>query len=62
MNTHTIANKQNLKNATFIILGCLLSSIGINMFLINAHLYSGGVSGLAILLQYTKLKFHLVIL
>jgi uncharacterized membrane-anchored protein YitT (DUF2179 family) len=52
MNLQTIINKQNIKNTSFIVFGCLLSSIGINMFLVNAHLYSGGVSGIAILIQY----------
>ena len=52
MNIQTITNKQNIKNVGFIILGCLLSSIGLNMFIVHAKLYSGGVSGLAILIQY----------
>lgn len=52
MNIKTITNKQHIKNISFIILGCLLSSIGINMFIVHAKLYSGGISGLAILIQY----------
>ena len=52
MNTHTITNKQNIKNVSFIILGCFLSSMGLNMFIVHAKLYSGGVSGIAILIQY----------
>lgn len=56
MKINTIFNKQNIKNATFVIVGCFLSAIGVNMFLVNAKLFSGGVSGIAILIQYA-LKF-----
>ena len=49
---NTTFNKQNLKNITLVILGCLLSAIGVNMFLVNAKLVSGGVSGIAVLIQY----------
>lgn len=52
MNVNTIFNKQNIKNAIFVIIGCLLSAIGVNLFLVNAKLLSGGVSGIAILIQY----------
>ncbi len=52
MNIQTVTNKQNIKNMALIMLGCLLSSIGLNMFIVHAKLYSGGISGLAILLQY----------
>lgn len=52
MKINTIFNKQNIKNAIFVIIGCLISAIGVNMFLVNAKLFSGGVSGLAILIQY----------
>ncbi|MBW9148934.1 YitT family protein [Clostridium sp. CM028] len=52
MKVNTILNKQNIKNAFFVILGCLLSAIGVNMFLVNAKLFSGGLSGMAILIQY----------
>ncbi|MGH4052019.1 MAG: YitT family protein [Clostridium sp.] len=52
MKINTILNKQNLKNTIFVIGGCLLSAIGVNMFLVNAKLFSGGVSGIAILIQY----------
>jgi len=44
--------RQNIKNCVMVIIGCLVSAIGINMFVINAKLFSGGVSGVAILLQY----------
>lgn len=56
METNMVFNKQNVKNAIFVIVGCLVSSIGVNMFLVSAKLFSGGVSGIAILVQY-GLKF-----
>jgi uncharacterized membrane-anchored protein YitT (DUF2179 family) len=49
---NTIFNKQNIKNALFIIGGCLISAVGVNMFLINARLFGSGLSGIAILVQY----------
>lgn len=52
MQLSAIFSKQNIKNAAFVIAGCLISAIGINMFLINAKLFSGGLSGVAILVQY----------
>ncbi|AKN32252.1 membrane protein [Clostridium carboxidivorans P7] len=52
MSMQTITNNLRIKNVVLIILGCLLSSIGLNMFIVHAKLYSGGVSGLAILIQY----------
>lgn len=45
----------NKKNSTYVfnvLLGSLLSAVGINMFLVHGNLLSGGVSGLAVLLQY----------
>lgn len=44
--------RQNIKNISLILIGCLISSIGVNMFIINAKLFSGGVSGIGILVQY----------
>jgi len=52
MAANKIFNKQNIKNAVLVIVGCLISAIGVNMFLINAKLFSGGISGIAILVQY----------
>lgn len=52
MDLQMVLNKRNFKNTSAIVLGCLLSSIGINMFIVNANLYSGGISGIAILMQY----------
>lgn len=35
-----------------IILGCFISSLGVNLFLSNAKLLSGGVTGIGLILQY----------
>lgn len=43
--------KKNIKELIFIILGCLIISIGVNLFLGNAELLSGGVTGIALILQ-----------
>ncbi|UZQ50330.1 YitT family protein [Clostridium kluyveri] len=53
---NTLFNKENIKNTVFVIVGCLVSAIGVNMFLVTAKLLSGGVSGIAILIQYA---FHI---
>lgn len=53
MNSSKYLNKLSLKNTIFIILGSLISAIGINTFLVNAHLLGGGVSGVALILEYT---------
>jgi len=52
---NTLFNRQNIKNTAFVVVGCLVSAIGVNMFLVTAKLLSGGVSGVAILIQYV---FH----
>lgn len=52
MESKNIITKHNIKNFTLIVLGCFISSIGANMFIINAKLFSGGLSGIAILFQY----------
>lgn len=44
--------KKYLKNIIPILLGSLMSSIAINMFIANANLLSGGVSGIALIIQY----------
>ena len=36
-----------------IISGCFLSSLGVNLFLSNAKLLSGGVTGIALILEYS---------
>lgn len=40
------------KRYGMIFLGCLIGSLGFNLFLIPAHLLSGGISGIAIVLYY----------
>jgi len=45
-------NRESIKNIFFILIGTLLSSIGINMFIVHAKLLSGGVSGIALIIQY----------
>lgn len=52
MKISTIINRQNIKNIILVVIGCILSAVGVNMFLVNAKLFSGGVSGIAILIQY----------
>lgn len=42
-----------IKDLILIFIGCLIGSIGINMFLIHAKLLSGGVTGVALIVQYT---------
>lgn len=44
--------QRKIRHGILVILGSLISAIGINMFLVNANLYSGGISGIAILIQY----------
>lgn len=45
-------DKTNIIDILFIVLGSFLGSIGVNMFLIHASLLSGGVTGVALILQY----------
>lgn len=44
--------KDNIKNIVFILIGSLISSLGVNMFMIHAHLLSGGASGISLIIQY----------
>lgn len=52
--------KDLIKSKTFyidvivIILGCFIYSLGVNLFLTNAKLVSGGVTGIALILQYVS--------
>ncbi|SCJ98069.1 Uncharacterized BCR%2C YitT family COG1284 [uncultured Clostridium sp.] len=52
--------KSLIKSKTFyidvivIILGCFIYSLGVNLFLTNAKLVSGGVTGIALILQYVS--------
>jgi Uncharacterized conserved protein len=48
-----IFTPRNLRHGFLVVFGCLLSAVGINMFLSSAGLYSGGLSGIAILVQYS---------
>ncbi|MHC1682245.1 MAG: YitT family protein [Clostridiaceae bacterium] len=45
-------SKETAKNLFFIILGTLITSLSINMFIINANLVSGGVTGISLIIQY----------
>lgn len=45
-------NKDNIIDFLYIIFGSFLASIGVNMFLIHAKLLSGGVTGVALIVQY----------
>lgn len=45
-------NKDNMIDLLFIIIGGFIASIAINMFLINAKLLGGGITGLALIFQY----------
>lgn len=46
LNTHMILD--------FIVIffGCIIASLGVNLFLVNAQLLSGGATGVALILQY----------
>lgn len=44
--------KQTTLNIFYTVLGCFLASIGLNLFLVHAHLLSPGISGVALILQY----------
>lgn len=46
-------NKTILLDFIIIFLGCLVASLGVNLFLTNAKLLSGGATGVALILQYT---------
>ena len=52
--------KSLIKSKTFyidvivIILGCFIYSLGVNLFLTNAKLVSGGVTGIALIFQYAS--------
>lgn len=46
-------NKTVILDFTIIFLGCLVASLGVNLFLTNAKLLSGGATGVALILEYT---------
>ncbi|WP_195986970.1 YitT family protein [Clostridium sp. D53t1_180928_C8] len=45
-------NKSFYVDVVVIILGCFISSLGVNLFLSNAKLLSGGVTGIGLIIQY----------
>ena len=45
--------KANLIDILFIFLGCIIASLGVNLFLSHAKLLSGGATGIALILEYT---------
>lgn len=45
--------KRNLVDVLFIFLGCMIASLGVNLFLVHAKLLSGGATGIALILEYT---------
>ncbi len=45
-------NKNIIKNFFFILLGSLISSLGINLFISKANLLSGGATGISLIIQY----------
>lgn len=45
--------KGNLVDVFFIFLGCMIASLGVNLFLVHAKLLSGGATGVALILEYT---------
>ncbi|KRQ87984.1 hypothetical protein ABG79_00149 [Caloramator mitchellensis] len=47
-----IKKEEILSRLLIVILGCLISAIGINAFIVPHKLLSGGVAGLAIVIQY----------
>lgn len=48
-----LKSKSFYVDVVIIILGCFISSLGVNLFLSNAKLLSGGVTGIGLILQYT---------
>lgn len=47
-----LLSKEFLIDVIFIFLGCLIASLGINVFLSKAQLLSGGLTGIALIFQY----------
>ena len=48
----SLKNKTCIVDLIVIILGCFISAIGINLFITNAQLLSGGATGIALIFQY----------
>ncbi|MGL5150348.1 MAG: YitT family protein [Clostridium sp.] len=47
-----IKRKDFAKDVLIIFLGCLISSLGVNLFLVHAKLLSGGATGIALIIEY----------
>ncbi len=45
-------NKHMILDFIVIFFGCIIASLGVNLFLVNAQLLSGGATGVALILQY----------
>ena len=45
-------NKHMVLDFIFTFIGCIIASLGVNLFLVNAQLLSGGATGIALILQY----------
>lgn len=45
--------KANIQDVIIIFIGCMIASLGVNIFLSHAQLLSGGATGIALLFQYT---------
>lgn len=45
-------NKHMILDFILIFVGCIIASLGVNLFLVNAQLLSGGATGVALILQY----------
>ena len=45
-------NRHMILDFIVIFIGCFISSLGVNLFLVNAELLSGGATGAALILQY----------
>lgn len=45
--------KATILDVIFIFIGCIISSLGVNLFLSHAKLLSGGATGIALILEYT---------
>ena len=45
-------NRNNMIDLLFTLIGGVLSAVAVNMFLVNAKLLSGGITGIALIVQY----------
>lgn len=49
-----LKNKFMILDFFIIFIGCLIASLGVNLFLVNARLLSGGATGIALILEYAS--------